>query len=90
MKKVILPFLIFQISLLFVGCSAVDNAVGGFVMLAIIVGVPFMLLMFLGGIFSNIRDKGKYSRLDGSLSENLIGLIVIVIFIFGLFKGCSN
>ncbi len=90
MKKVTLAFLTFQISLLFVGCSATNDAVGGFVLLSVIIGAPVMLLMFLGGIFSNIRHKGEYSRLDGSLSENLTGLIVILIFLYGLFKGCSD
>jgi hypothetical protein len=90
MKKIKLAFLTFLISFLFVGCSAVDNIGGGFVMVAVIIGVPFMLLMFLGGVYSNIKHKGKYSSLDGNLTENLIGLIVILIFLYGIFKGCSD
>lgn len=90
MKKVTLSFLIFQISLLFAGCSAAGNAVSGFVVVAAIIGIPLMLLMFLGNIFSNVKNKGTDSGLNGNLAENLIGLIVIVIFLFGIFKGCSN
>lgn len=90
MKKIKLVFLTFLISFLFVGCSAVNNVAGGFVMVAVIIGIPFMLLMFLGNIYSNIKNKGEYSRLDGNLTENLIGLIVILIFLYGIFKGCSD
>ena len=48
------------------------------------------LLMFVGGIISNLKHKGKHSSLDGTLSENVIGLIVILIFVFGFIKSCSN
>ncbi|WP_396141692.1 hypothetical protein [Flavobacterium sp.] len=90
MKKVILAFLVFQISILFVGCSAVDDVASGFVIVALIIGGPLMLLLLFGNIVSNIRNKGKYSHIEGSLSENLFGLIVMLIFLFGLFKGCSD
>ena len=50
MKKVILAFFVFQISILFVGCSAVDNVASGFVIAALIIGGPLMLLLLFGNI----------------------------------------
>ena len=58
--------------------------------MSIIIGGPMMLLMLIGGVYSNLKHKGKNSSLDGSLSENLVGLIVLLLFIGALVKGCNN
>ena len=73
------------------GCkSIVEGLVGGFVLISFIIGIPIFLLMFLGGVFSNLKNKGKYSQIDGNLFENLIGLVVILLFIFGFVKACNE
>jgi len=87
MKKGIIKLLFFQALFLLSGCRAIGE---GFVLMSLIIGIPMFLLMFIGGIFSNLKHKGKYSSIDGNLFENVIGLIVILIFIFGFIKGCSN
>lgn len=72
------------------GLTGCKSLVGGFVLMSIIIGVPMMLLIFLGGLFSNLKHKGKYSSIDGSFSENLIGIIVLLLFIGGFIKACNG
>jgi len=75
--------------ILILGCKSItDGIAGGFVLLSIIIGLPLMILLFLGNTISSIKNKGKYNSLDGNLTENLVGLIVLLIFAFGLIKGC--
>ena len=87
MKHIYILLIVFFLLFGLTGCQSL---VEGFLLMSIIIGVPMMLLMFLGGVFSNLKHKGKYSRLDGSLTENLVGLIVLLLFIGGLVKACNG
>lgn len=71
------------------GCKSIaDGMVGGFVILSIIIGLPLMILLFLGNTISSIKNKGKNNSFDGNPTENIIGLLVLLLFAFGLIKGC--
>ena len=71
------------------GCKSIaDSMVGGFVILSIIIGLPLMIFIFLGNTISSIKNKGKYNSIDGNPTENIIGLLVLLLFAFGLIKGC--
>jgi hypothetical protein len=88
MKKITICLIYFSAFVL-LGCKGiVDGMVGGFVLLSIIIGLPLMILLFLGNTISSIKNKGKHNSIDGSPLENIIGLIVLLLFAFGLFKGC--
>lgn len=90
MSKRLLIYLCFVIiQILLIGCKSIaDGLAGGFVLLSIVIGLPFMIILFLGNTISSIKNKGKYSALDGNPTENIIGLIVLLLFAFGLIKGC--
>jgi len=87
MKQVQIISVLILLSITLVGCKQI---IEGFLLMSVIIGVPIMFLMFLGGVYSNIKHKGKYSSIDGNLSENLIGLIVLTLFIIAIAKGCSE
>jgi hypothetical protein len=90
-KKIFTSLFIILLFSTLSGCQGlVKDFVGGFVLISLIIGIPVFILMFLGGIFSNLKHKGKYSSIDGSLFENIIGLVVILIFVFGFVKACSS
>ncbi len=86
-KTTICVICFFALGLL--GCKSIaDGLVEGFVLLSIIIGLPLMILLFLGNTISSIKNKGKYNSIDGSPTENIIGLMVLLLFAFGLIKGC--
>lgn len=85
-SKRFLPFL-FIIAIVLNGCNGI---IDGFILLSLIIGVPVMLIMFLGGIISNLKFKGKYSGIDGTLAENIFGLIIILLFLAGFVKACNS
>jgi hypothetical protein len=88
MKKIII-YVFCCFTLCLSGCKSIaDGMVGGFVLLSIIIGLPLMISLFLGNTISSIKNKGKYNSIDGNPTENLIGLIVLLLFAFGLIRGC--
>jgi len=91
MKRLINKLLILLIGISFGGCQSMGKSfLEGWVILALLLGIPVFFLMFLGDVVSGIREKTEKGSFGSNFFPSLFYLIFLSIIIFGFIKSCSG